>query len=233
VTARRIGGGPTQSRRWLLYGTAALALLALGIGIGSRIATPGRGTSPRPATGSAIPRSRTPPPPRARPARTQEGAVAAAASAVELLDGPALLDATRIRRLVGRIAAASARSTLERAYVQGAVEVRARLAVDSVPAPVVILRSALVGYRVDSYTPSSAEVAIWRVGIVGSGASIEPQQSWRTETVSLVWEHGWKVTSFASTAGPTPPLPQAAEPSRPGHLFAEIPRFEPFTHALP
>ena len=167
------------------------------------------------------------------PARTESGAVAAAASAVELLDGPALLDSARIHRLVDRIAASSARTTLARAYAQGAVEVRTRLAVDSVPAPVVILRSALAGYRVESYTPSAATVAIWRVGIVGSGASVQPQQSWRTETVSLVWEHGWKVTSFASAPGPTPPLPPTADAATTGDLFAEIPRFTAFSHAEP
>lgn len=233
MTPRRISGGSKGSRWWLLYGLAALALLALGIGIGSRIAAPGRNATPGPATAPATPSPPTRPAQRTRPARTREGAVAAAASAVALLDGPALLDSKRIRSLVGRIAASSARGALERAYAQGAVEVRSRLAVDSVPAPVVILRSALVGYRIDSYTPSAATVAIWRVGIVGSGASVQPQQSWRTETVSLVWEHGWKVTSFASTPGPTPPLPQPAETTTAGDLFTEIPRFEPFSHAQP
>jgi hypothetical protein len=231
VTPLRIEG-----RRWrwrLLYGLAALALLALGIAIGSRIAAPGRDASPGPATAPATPTPRTPTGQRTQPERTEEGAVAAAASAVELLDGPALLDSARIRRLVGRIAASSARSALEAAYAQGAAEVRSRLALDSAPAPVVILRSALAGYRVESYTPSAATVAIWRVGIVGSGASVQPQQSWRTETVSLVWEHCWKVTSFASTPGPTPPLPQAAETTAAGDLFTEIPRFEPFSHAQP
>ena len=71
------------------------------------------------------------------------------------------------------------------------------------------------------------------MGIVGSGASLQPQQSWRTETVSLIWEHGWKVTSFASTPGPTPPLPQSPDATATGDLFADIPRFTAFSHALP
>ena len=69
--------------------------------------------------------------------------------------------------------------------------------------------------------------------VVGSGALVQPQQSWRTETVSLVWEHGWRVTSFASTSGPTPPLPQTADATTTGDLFAEIPRFTAFSHAEP
>jgi hypothetical protein len=233
VTPLRVSNRSRDRRRWLLHGLAALALVALGIGIGSRIATPRSRTSVSPSTS---PRPVEPPTAatrNARPARTPAGAVTAAASAVQLLDGPALLDSVRIRRLVDRIAASSARASLARAYGEGAAEVRTRLAVDSVPAPVVILRSALAGYHIESYKPSAATVAIWRVGIVGSGASVQPQQSWRTETVSLIWEHGWKVTSFASTPGPTPPLPQSPDATATGDLFTDIPRFTTFSHALP
>ena len=117
---------------------------------------------------------------------------------------------------------------------QGAAEARTRLGADTVPAPVVILRSALVGYRLLSFSSSAATVAVWRVGIIGSGATIQPQQAWRTETVSLVWEHGtWRVASFSSAAGPTPPLPTAAQASAAGDLFTEIPRFREFSRALP
>jgi hypothetical protein len=220
-------------RHWILRGVAAVVLVAVGIAIGSRIATP-RGTT----TTVVGPSSRAAPPPvrtkATRSNRTVSGAAAAAAASVELLDGPALLDSIRIRQLVDRLAAAKARDGLARAYELGAAQARARLAADSVPAPVVILRAALVGYRVDSFTPSAATVAVWRVGIVGSGASVQPQQSWRTETVSLVWERGaWKVAAFASSPGPTPPLPTAARATGTGDLFAEIPRFREFSHALP
>lgn len=233
MTPLHVSNRSIDRRRWLLHGLAALALVALGIGIGSRIAAPRNSASAGP---SAAPRSLEPPTKSTRKtesARTPTSAVTAAASAVQLLDGPALLDSVRIRRLVDRIAASSARASLARAYGEGAAEVRARLAVDSVPTPVVILRSALAGYRIESYNPSAATIAIWRVGIVGSGASVQPQQSWRTETVSLIWEHGWKVTSFASTPGPTPPLPQSPDATATGDLFTDIPRFTAFSHALP
>jgi hypothetical protein len=220
-------------RHWILRGVAAVVLVAVGIAIGSRIAT-SRGTT----TTVVGPSPRAAPPPvptkTTRSNRTVAGAAAAAAASVELLDGPALLDSIRIRRLVDRLAAAKARNGLARAYEEGAAQARARLAADSVPAPVVILRAALVGYRIDSFTPSAATVAIWRVGIVGSGASVLPQQSWRTETVSLVWERGaWKVAAFASSPGPTPPLPTVAGTTPAGDLFTEIPRFREFSHALP
>jgi hypothetical protein len=230
------GGGLVRARkRWILKGVVAVVLVAVGIAIGSRIATPRDPGSVITVVGPS-PRA-TPSPARAkatRDTRTPDGAVAAAAASVELLDGPALLDRTRIGRLVDRLAASNARDGLARAYEQGAARARARLAADSVPAPVVILRAALVGYRIDRFTSSAATVAVWRVGIVGSGATVQPQQAWRTETVSLVWERGsWKVASFASALGPTPPLPNVAETTAARDLFTEIPRFREFSHALP
>ena len=86
----------------------------------------------------------------------------------------------------------------------------------------------------ERFSPSQATVAVWYVGIVGSGATVQPQQSWRTQVVSLVWESGaWKVSSFASAAGPTPPLSTAEIPAAPAQLFAAIPRFEEFSRDEP
>ena len=98
------------------------------------------------------------------------------------------------------------------------------------PRPVIVLRAVPVGYRVEQYSPVEATIAVWYVGIVGSGATVQPQQSWRTQTVTLVWEDGgWKVSSFASSAGPTPPL-ATTETEAPGELFAAIPRFQEFAY---
>ena len=91
-----------------------------------------------------------------------------------------------------------------------------------------VLGAAPVGYRIERYSPDATTIAVWYVGIVGSGATVQPQQSWRTETVGLVWERGgWKVDSFASTAGPTPALTASALES-PGELFAAIPSYREF-----
>jgi hypothetical protein len=234
MAAARRGNFAPARRHWVLLALGATALVALGVAIGSRVAAP---------TGAVTATAVIAPPPKAAPTparpnarrsgRTAVGAVAAAAAAVEALDGPAVLEPNRIGRLVKQLAASGARGGLARAYEQGAAQARARLATNSVPAPVVILRAVLVGYRLDSFTPSAATVAVWRVGIVGSGATVQPQQSWRTETVSLVWEEGdWKVASFASTPGPTPPLPNVGATAI-GDLFTEIPRFREFSHVSP
>ena len=71
-------------------------------------------------------------------------------------------------------------------------------------------------------------------GAVGSGATVQPQQSWRTEVVSLIWENGsWKVSAFRSADGPTPPLSSAEIPATPGQLFAAIPRYDEFSRDEP
>lgn len=112
------------------------------------------------------------------------------------------------------------------------MQVREQLALGTTPEPVVIVRAAPVGYRVEQFTRDAATISVWRVGIVGSGATVEPQQSWRTETVSLVWERGaWKIAALRSSPGPTPPLATAAASE--SELFASIPRFEEFGAAVP
>jgi hypothetical protein len=246
MTGRRVDvpaqSADRQSRRRLLaISVSGLALLGLGLAIGSRITTRTDSAPPlmvtviEPATGGAAGSAR--PAPTARQAlgysRSLHGAVAAASAYISALGGPALLDTRRARRIVGSIASSAARRQLVSAYVQAAAQARARLGLDTIPAPVVIVRAASLGYRVDAFTPTEATVSIWRVGIVGSGAAVQPEQSWRTETVTLVWEKDtWKVAGLASESGPTP-QPAASLASTPAELFASIPRFEEFSHVDP
>jgi hypothetical protein len=117
-------------------------------------------------------------------------------------------------------------------YGQAARQAREQLGIDSAPTPVVILRAAPVGFRVDGYTSRAATISIWRVGLVGSGATVTPQQSWRTETVSLVWlNRTWRVASLASSPGPTPQLNTAA--STAADLFVSVPRYQEFSRVDP
>jgi hypothetical protein len=213
-----------------------LALLGIGIAVGSRIASPA--SAPRSADTPTVsgenqrstPRRRT----SAPTARTRAGAVAAAALSITAFDGDVLLHPERLNSVVGRIASTSSRERLIEAFSLASAQTRAKLGADTVPRPVIVLRSVPLGYRVERFSTRGATVAVWYVGIVGSGATVEPQQSWRTQIVSLVWERGtWKVNSFASSSGPTPPL-STAEAAQPlGDLFAAIPRFEEFSRAEP
>lgn len=224
-------------RRWLAFGLVAILLFAVGIAIGRRSGSPTaevaaatRVTVAAPAAETARAGGEAVPPTHGQASgypRTREGAVAAAADYLAALNGHVILDPVVVRRTLAAISAAGAREGLAQAYAAAATQLRQQLGIGTVPEPVVVVRAAPVGYRIAGYAPEAATVSIWRVGIVGSGATAEPRQTWRTETVSLVWEVGtWKIASLRSTPGPTPPL--AAAPTSPGQLFAAVPEFEEF-----
>lgn len=225
-------------RSWIALGLGAVLLFAIGMALGRQGNSP-EAASPPKATVTVTEAVRAPRPakPTDKPAgfaQTREGAVSAAAAYVDSLDGRILLDPTALSRRISEIASSEAREGLIRAYVAAVEQTRKQLGVGTAPEPVVILRTSPIGYRVDRFTTAEATVAIWRVGIVGSGATAEPQQSWRTETVSLVWEDkSWKVAALGSETGPTPPLPGAAATSDAAELFTAIPEFEEFARELP
>ena len=224
------------SRRALVYLLAGVAVLGIGIAIGSRITTrtqtaPPAQTATPPTTPSSAAETHSP---RATSAHTSAGAAVAAAGSITAFDGNVLLDPQRLRTVVERIAAPSARADLVSEFDQASMQTRSELGIGATPRPVVVLRSAPVGYRIEAYSSSSARVAVWYVGIVGSGATVAPQQSWRTQIVSLVWANGaWKVTSFQSSPGPTPPLANTAQVEAPGELFTTIPHFQEFAGVQP
>jgi len=229
---------PAGSRRILTWAAAALVLLGIGIAIGSRIASTRQTTAQVTETTTAASGTNTQPtrsqpaPPALAPTRLS--AVSAAARSITAFDGNVLLQPRRLRAVVARIASAESRAQLTAAFEEASAQTRAKLGAGTVPAPLIVLRSIPIGYRVERFSTSDATVAVWYVGIVGSGATVQPQQSWRTQVVSLVWEDGaWKVRSFRSSAGPTPPLSTAEIPASPGELFAVIPRFEEFSSAVP
>jgi hypothetical protein len=223
--------GAGRSRRPIVWVAVALAL-AIGILIGSRIASRGE-PAPRvveqpaaPPTGARHEPGRRAPTPAAH---TRAGAVVAAARSITAFAGNVLLEPSRLRSLVGQIASSGSRTQLIEAFEGASAQTRAKLGAGTVPRPVILLRAVPLGYRVEHYSTDEARIAVWYVGIVGSGATVQPQQSWRTQTVNLVWERGgWKVSRFASSPGPTPALSTAGAAEPPGELFAAIPRFQEF-----
>ncbi len=213
---------------------AALTLLAIGVVIGSRIASAHQPPAATRAASPDLPRTAPIRPTVVPAAQTRAGAVTAAARSITAFDGDVLLDPVRLRSVVSRIASRGSRLQLIAAFAEASAQTRAKLGADTVPRPVIVLRSVPVGYRVERFTSAEARVTVWYVGIVGSGATVVPQQSWRTQLVSLVWEAGgWKVSSFAGSPGPTPPLSSGETAHAPGDLFAVIPRFVEFDRAVP
>jgi hypothetical protein len=212
-------------------------LLAIGMAFGSRVhsskgpAQPAVITISTPDTGENRAPGRPTPPTKTR---TPAGAVGAAARSITAFNGDVLLEPARLRAVVARIASLASRPRLIAAFTQASAQTRANLGADTVPQPVIVLRSVPVGYRVEQFSRDQATVAVWYVGIVGSGATVQPQQSWRTQVVYLSWEAGtWKVDSFESSPGPTPPLSTSDIAQAPGELFTAIPRFEEFERAEP
>jgi len=237
VTGRDVSlptaSGPRHGSHVLLVAAGAAVLFAVGIVIGTRLASP---EPVRAVTERAAPPTSVAPAPgrhaNAPSAPTRAGAVVAAARSITAFAGDVLLEPSRLRTLVGRMASSASRAQLIEAFDDAGAQTRAKLGASTVPRPVIVLRAVPVGYRIEHYSKEEATVAVWYVGIVGSGATVQPQQSWRTQTVTLVWEdRGWKVSSFESSAGPTPPLSTSGPAEPPGVLFAAIPRFEEFERA--
>src|SRR5262245_22222546 len=140
-------------RRALATLAAALALLAIGIAIGSRLAS-SREPTPIAADTNPVPRTtaRRAQLPRAT-ARTPSGAIDAAARSITAFDGPVLLEPARLDAVVSAIASGAARSRLLAAFEEGGARTRATLGADTVPKPVIVLRSVPVGYRIERYSP--------------------------------------------------------------------------------
>ena len=216
----------------MLAGSQQLALVALGIGIGSRIAAPKEQPRSRPPRRPARAAPSEPAP--SNRSRTEAGAVAAAACRVDSLDGPALLDSARIRELVDRLAA-STRTRCARARLCAGRGRRSRPAGSRLrPGSG---RDPPLGAR---WLPVD-ELHTRRLrrspsGASGSSAAAPPcsrNSLGARRPFARLGARRWKVVSFASAPGPTPPLPRRPTASTAGDLFTEIPRFREFSHALP
>ena len=71
-----------------------------------------------------------------------------------------------------------------------------------------LVRSAPMGTKIDSYASSLATVEVWMAGVVGvtdNSSSLTPTASWDTYTYTLTWVNGdWKAVSISAANGPTP-----------------------------
>ena len=71
-----------------------------------------------------------------------------------------------------------------------------------------LVRSAPMGTKIDSYAGGLATVEVWMAGVVGvtdNSSSLTPTASWDTYTYTLTWINGdWKAVSISAANGPTP-----------------------------
>lgn len=62
-----------------------------------------------------------------------------------------------------------------------------------------------LGWRLDSYTSSTARAAVWTMGMVESAGEVVAPD-WSTTVCTLRWSRGvWKVFAAQTSSGPTPP----------------------------
>jgi hypothetical protein len=166
-------------------------------------------------------------------ARTRSGAVAAAAGYARVLSARWFLtDADRRGRAIARMAAPEAAASLRASQdaIAGALgrgPFGAGLARAGVAS---LLRTSLLGYRVEAYQPDSATVAVWALVVYGNDGGLAPQALWATSTVRLRWAGDWKLVEVGTVPGPTPVHGQAT-PSPPGELLRAAEAFKEFDHA--
>ena len=93
-----------------------------------------------------------------------------------------------------------------------------------------MLRTSLLGYRVDQYTPTQAQVALWAVVLYGNDGGLAPQALYATSTLRLRWAGDWKLLEASTVPGPVPVHGQAT-PSPAQELVDAAEAFKEFGYA--
>jgi hypothetical protein len=170
-------------------------------------------------------------------ARSEQGAVAAAANYTRVLSSSLILDQARRRAAIDTLAAPEARARLQKTFDQAVASVRAGFGVSGAAADgaQVLLRGTPVGWRVEAYDRRAATVAIWVTSVAGSlGGSRGPvpvREGWGTTTVKLRWaEADWKQVASTTADGPVP-IADVAPPTAAGELVSKANEFKEFTYA--
>ena len=167
-------------------------------------------------------------------ARSQKGAVAAAANYTRVLSSDLILDKARRRAAINALAAPQAKARLQKTFDQAVVSLRQGLGVKEADRAQVLLRATPVGWRVEQYGKGSARVAIWMTsvgGSVGGNVPVPVREGWGTTTVKLRWAGGdWKQVDSTTTDGPVP-IADVAPPTAAPELVDQANKFKEFTYA--
>ncbi len=181
-----------------------MALFAAAIVIALAAALAGRASAPaRQQRGTAL----------APEGRDKRGAQLAATRVVLLLGDPATLLGSR-RGDLRAVTAPGASATINaRLTMPPAIEQATGLLEDLQSGRPVVAYVVPVASQVTRHSPEAATVDVWTVSVLGTRRMGVTSSSWSTETVSLAWYAGWKVTDVRTRPGPTPaPDPEGATP---------------------
>jgi hypothetical protein len=162
-------------------------------------------------------------------ARTEAGAVAAAASFV--CTGQALLgmDPLAAEEAVRQMASTA---TAERQVADTLAKLRTARSTLAAGRGPTVYRQAAVAWRLESFSPDRARVAVWNVGVLARDGVAPAQAGWATSTFDLVWERGdWKVLDERITPGPAPILDDSAPPATAPQLITALRDFTDFRAA--
>jgi hypothetical protein len=170
-------------------------------------------------------------------ARSQQGAVAAAANYSSVLSSALILDTARRRAAIDTLAAPEAKAGLQKTFDQAVASLRKGLGVtgadtDNVQ---VLMRANPVGWKVDDYRDGTARVAIWVSGVTGSiggtGPPVPIREGWGTTTMNLRWVKGdWKLVDSTTVDGPLP-IADVSPPTPAPELVSKASEFKEFTYA--
>lgn len=154
---------------------------------------------------------------------SERGAAGAAAHYLQLLDEASV--ATTTEHAVRSATLPPLRSEALSAEAASAALKRRLLA----KAPAIIMGWRL-GWRALSYTPTTAVIAVWSMGVVES-RPVVVASSYSTTVCSLRWTPtGWVVLAASTRPGPTPP-PDGSDPAAVAAFIASAARFRPFGDA--
>ena len=240
----RWGPGRLRRPRWARVAAAAAAAMLAGVLLG-RVSAPAGAPSPALPSGAVAVVVGDSPGITDRAPRwvdgvplgwpqTRQGAVAAAAGYAKVLSKHWFLtDTVRRRRAVAQLAAPEAVAQL-RASQDALASAMARGAFGAAlarPGVAWLLRTSLLGYRVNRYTPTAAEIALWALVVYGTdrGGPL-PQALYATSTLRLRWAEGWKLVAASTVPGPVP-LPGPATPTPAAELIQAADSFTEFGDA--
>jgi hypothetical protein len=165
--------------------------------------------------------------------QSPSGAVAAAAGYARVLSALWFLtDSARRRQALDRMAApeALARLRADQDGIAGGVAMGPLGAGLGRPGVATMLRTSMLGYQLQRYSASQAQVALWAVVLYGNTGGLEPQALYATSTLRLRWMADWKLAEVSTIPGPVPVQGQAT-PTDSAELIKASQQFKEFDDA--
>lgn len=136
--------------------------------------------------------------------RSRDGAIRAALNYQAVLSEAVAVPAAERRKLLATVVLPDQLEKVSDEFEVGYRIVDESFALSS-GATDAILRSGVLGYRVNAYDQGQAEIAIWEIAIAASERTPPAAGKWSTTTLTLRWTGDWKLAKTPErTDGPVP-----------------------------